>query len=162
MCANTYAAASMQGDRLGTQFVFRHTSKVLDRIEEAKAAISGAKQDAVDWQELAAELAVLPAPSGTVTRFLSEFIPEPPAGVVSDRVRENIADARRQWSLNYEGSVTNAAHHGTALGMVDASVEYLDHLRAYRSKDTLLGRQLLRPEPLKRKAVVIAKAVCNA
>lgn len=160
VCANTYQAASLHGDRLGTQFVFRHTSKVLDRIEEAKQAISGAKQDAVDWQALAAELAVLPAPQEVVTRFLSEFIPEPPAGVVSDRVRANIAEARSAWRLNYDGSPTNAAHYGTALGIVDASVEYLDHLRNYRSTDTLLGRQLLRPEPLKAKAVRIAREVC--
>lgn len=162
VCANTYQAASLEGERLGTQFVFRHTSGVLDRIEEAKQAIAGARDDAAAWIALAEELAVLPAPEEVVTRFLSEFIPEPPAGVVSDRVRANIAEARSTWRMNYEGSVTCAANHGSALGLVHASGEYLDHLRGYRGRDTLVGRQLLRPEPLKAKAVRIAREVCGA
>jgi hypothetical protein len=58
---------------------------------------------------------------------------------------------------------------GAHLGTVGAdwtpithAVEYLDHLRTYRGKDTLIGRQILRPEPLKAKAVRIAREVCAA
>ena len=39
---------------------------------------------------------------------------------------------------------------------------YLDHLRAHRSSNTYFGRQLLRPEPLKTRAVKLAKEVAAA
>lgn len=162
VCANTYDLASLEGDRLGAQFIFRHTAGVLERIEEAKAAIAGVRDDAARWQALAEELQALPAPEEVTTRFLSEFIPEPPADVVSDRVRANIAEARSTWRTLYEASPTCAANFGTGLGLVHASVEYLDHLRGYRNRDTLVGRQLLRPEPLKGKAVRVVREVCGA
>lgn len=160
VCANTYQAAALDGDRTGRQFVFRHTAGVMDRINEAKESIAGARDDAAQWLALATELAALPAPAGAVDRFLSEFIPEPAADVVSERVRRNIADARQTFRLTYEASPTCAANFGTGLGLVHAAVEYLDHARVYRSRDTLIGRQILRPEPLKAKAVRIVREVC--
>lgn len=162
VCANTYQAAAMDGDRTGRQFVFRHTSGVMARIEDAKAAISGARQDAAQWVQMATDLAVLPAPPEAAARFISEFIPAPAADIVSDRVRANIEAARSMFSMTYEASPTCAANHGSALGLVHAAVEYLDHARGYRTRDTLIGRQLLKPEPLKAKAVRIAREVCAA
>lgn len=162
VCANTYQAAAMDGERTGRQFTFRHTARVMDRIAEAKEAIAGAREDAAQWQALAAELALLPAPEEAACRFLSEFIPEPAADLVSDRVRDNIAEARSMFRLMYDASPTCAANHGTGLGLVHAAVEYLDHARTYRTRDTLIGRQLLRPEPLKARAVRIAREVCSA
>ena len=49
---------------------------------------------------------------------------------------------------------------GSALALVNTAVEYLDHARGYRNSDTYLGRTILKPEPLKAKAVKIAEAVC--
>lgn len=160
VCWNTVQASDMEAKRNRTQYVFRHTSNVMDRVDEAKAAIRGARQDAQDWQTLATELIGLPVTESSYAAFISEFIPEPPKGVVSDRVRQNIADARNQFRGCYD-SVTNAAHHGTGLALVNASVEYLDHLRAYRNSDTYLGRTLLRPEPLKGKAVQLVRELCK-
>lgn len=161
VCANTYAAATLDGARTGRQFVFRHTARVMDRIEDAKQAIAGTRDDAVEWRELAADLAILPAASDSLDKFLSEFIPEPPAGLVSDRVMANISEARATFR-GYYASRTCEGSHGTALGLVHAAGEYLDHARGYRSSDSLMGRQLLRPEPLKAKAVRIAREVCAA
>lgn len=161
VCANTYAAAMADGGKSGRQFVFRHTARVMDRIDEAKQAIAGVKDDAQAWRDLADELGLLPAGDGTVDRFLSEFIPLPEADVVSDRVRANIVSARDLYRLFYE-STTCEANYGSALGLVHAAVEYLDHGRNARGQDTRIGRQLLRPEPLKAKAVRIAREVCAA
>lgn len=159
VCWNTIQGAALQGSRNQTQFTFRHTANVMDRVEEARQAISGARQDAADWQRLATELIGLPVTEASFAAFLSEFIPEPPKGVVSERVRANIATARTTFRTCYD-SVTNAAQHGTGLALVNAAVEYLDHLRGYRNADSYLGRCLLRPEPLKAKAVSIVREVC--
>lgn len=162
VCWNTYNAASLQGDRTGRQFIFRHAGKVADRIEEAKEAIAGLRTETEEWRKLAEELYALPVRTDQVTAFTFQFIPEPPADVISDRVRSNIDRARETFRKLYLESPTTESHRGTALGIVDASVEYLDHVRGYRSSDTYLGRTLLRPEPLKAKAVNLVRQVVGA
>lgn len=162
VCWNTYRAAEMEGDRHGRQFTFRHTAGVHDRIEEAKAALAGVRDEAKEWDRLSTELFGMKVDDAQLNHFIAEFIPEPPADIVSDRVRANIDKARKTFRHLYLDSVTTAAHQGTALGLVDASVEYLDHVRGFRNADTYLGRTLLRPEPLKERAVTLVRQVCNA
>lgn len=160
VCWNTVQAASMEGERTGRQFIFRHTGDVLSRIEEAKAALAGARDEVREWTELAERLFGYKVTEEGLMNFLHLFVPDPPAGVTSDRVKGNIERERQKLKAVYE-SVTVAPHHGTALGLVDAAVEYLDHLRGYRSKDTYFGRQMLRTEPLKAKAMKMAIEVAN-
>lgn len=162
ICWNTTQAAEMQGERSGRQFVFRHTGDVLGRIEEAKAAIAGVRDDAKEWDTFATELFGMSVSDEIFADYLVEFIPDPPADILSERVRGNIERARSVFKSLYLESVTTEAHRGTALGIVDASVEYLDHVRGYRNSDTYLGRTLLRPEPLKAKAVHLIRELCNA
>jgi phage/plasmid-like protein (TIGR03299 family) len=163
VCWNTYNAASMQGERTGRQFVFRHTSNVLDRIEEAKDALAGLRDESKAWVELATDLFQLSADDFAVNHFVNEFIPSPEdhGEQISDRVRENISTARLTFKSLYLDSITCDAHRGTALGLVDAATEYLDHIRGFRNRDTYLGRTILKPEPAKAKAVALARAVCG-
>lgn len=58
-------------------------------------------------------------------------------------------------------SVTTEAHRGTALGLFDASTEYLDHVRDFRNRDTYLNRTLLRPEPMKARALTLIREHCK-
>lgn len=163
VCRNTYRAAELAGDKHGRQFVFRHTGSVMDRVEEAKRAISGVKDDVAAAREVAADLLALPASERAYLDFLHAFLPDPAehGEQVSERVRKNIAEARSNYGKLYRSS-TCEAHRGTALGLVDAATEYLDHVRGYRNRDSFLGRTLLKPEPLKAKAANIAREVCTA
>jgi len=111
---------------------------------------------------MAEELGLLVADERAFNHFVSEFIPEPEADIVSPRVRDNIDHARSIFKSMYLDSPTTDGHRGSALGLVDTAVEYLDHVRTFRSRDTYLGRTLLRPEPLKAKAVTLARTVCGA
>lgn len=165
VCWNTYQAAAMEGRRTGRQFSFRHTASVHDRIGEAKLALRGVRTEHAKWVEMAEHLATLPAGDLELELFVSEFLPDPAehAGkVVSDRVRDNVARNRTQLRTLYNQSRSTAGHRGSALGLVDAAVEYLDHLRPYRSPDTYMGRTMLRPEPFKAGVVKLAEAVCSA
>lgn len=161
VCWNTYQAASMQGERTGMQFTFRHAGDVQGRIDEAIEALAGARTEAAEWTALATELFGMKVDKVMFNHFLADFIPEPPAEVVSDRVRGNIDRARKVFSHLYLDSVTTEAHRGTALGLIDASVEYLDHVRGYRNRDTLLGRTLLRTEPMKARALTLVREACK-
>ncbi len=162
VCWNTYNAASMEGERTGRQFTFRHTAGIHDRIEEAKKALAGVRDEVGEWDELSRELFGMKADEAAFNHFLADFIPDPVGDVVSDRVRNNVEKARSIFKSLYLDSPTTEAHRGTALGLIDASVEYLDHVRGYRNSDTYMGRTLLRSEPLKARATMLAREVCMA
>lgn len=160
VCWNTYNAASMQGEKSGQQFTFRHTAGVLDRIEDAKKALHGVRDAAARWVNLADELHKITASEAQLAEFIAGFIPEPAAEIVSKRVRNNIDQARSMFEAIYRNSPTTDGHRGTALGLVDTAVEYLDHVRGSRSRDTYMGRTLLKTEPLKARALDLAREVC--
>lgn len=161
VCWNTIQAADADGNHHGRQFSFRHVGKPMERIEDAKIALMGLRKDAARWTEIAAELLGAPADDAFVSMFLSEFIPEPPADVVSDRVRGNIATARSAYR-SLLASPTNEHLAGTALGVFNASIEYLDWARDYRSVETRINRTILRAEPMKAKSLATIRSLVGA
>jgi len=159
VCWNTWQQAFAEGARHGREFTFRHVGDPMERIEAAKAAIQGVRDEAKEYVEMAAGLLGMTVTDVQVRKFLSEFIPEPPADVVSDRVRENIAEARRRFDFIYSESPTTEKIRGTGYGLLMAATEYLDHVRDYNSRDTYLGRTLLRREPMKARALATIRRV---
>lgn len=159
VCWNTYSAASMLGDRSGHQFTFRHTAGVKDRIEEAKATMAGVRDDFREWETLANELVGISVDDLQLNHFLMDFLPAPPPGTATERVYGNVDKAREVFKSLYLDSPSTEGHRGTGLGLVDAAVEYLDHVRGYRNSDSYMGRTLLRPEPLKQRAVKLVRGL---
>ena len=95
--------------------------------------------------------------------WLRAFIPEPPDGLVSDRVARNIEEARAAVRGFLDGpAVEGAGIRGTAYGLVQAAGEYLDHVRAARSWESRMNRSLLKAEPLKAKAAELARVAASA
>lgn len=162
VCANTYQAADMDGDRHGAQFSLRHTTGVKARLEDARKIVENARGEAARWKAVAEQLVALTVTDEQQMQFLNEFIPEPPAGITSDRVRANIAQDRTRFLHLLNESATNCNMAHTGLGLVNAAVEYLDHVRGFRNSDTYLGRQILAAEPLKAKAVRLVREICPA
>lgn len=162
VCANTVQAAAMEGDRTGAQFILRHTSGVKERIADARDVVEGCRVEASEWKATAEALALIPITDEQQLQYLSEFIPLPPAGVTSDRVQDNVRKEQGKFLHLLRDSATNCEMQHTALGLVNASVEYLDHLRGFRDQDTYLARQLLRAEPLKAKALKLVRELVSA
>jgi Domain of unknown function (DUF932) len=94
-------------------------------------------------------------------RFITEFIPMPPQGLVTDRVARNVDEARAALRMIFESKTTEHVAH-TAYGLVQAAGEYLDHVRTARSWETRLNRTLIRPEPLKHRALTLIREVTAA
>ncbi len=161
VCANTFGAADAEGRETGREYTFRHTKNVMDRIEEAKQALRGLRDDTAAWQELATLLALLPVTATQRELFVTEFVPMPPEGLISDRVVANVEEARAQIRSILDGKTCEGIA-STAYGLVQAAGEYLDHVRRYRNRDTYLQRTLLKPEPLKAKAIQLAREVVGA
>lgn len=89
--------------------------------------------------------------------FVREFVPSPPTdAVVSDRVLANIETARAQVRAVLASPTTADTAH-TAYGLVQAGIEYLDHVRTFRDAESRFNRTYLRAEPLKRRVEALAR-----
>jgi phage/plasmid-like protein (TIGR03299 family) len=161
VCANTFRAAELEGERTGTTFSFIHKSSWRNRIDEARQAVTGARTEMRRYTELAQQLLGMPITPNQRELFITEFIPMPPQGLVTDRVARNVDEARNALRLLFQ-STTNEQIAGTAYGLVQAAGEYLDHVRVARSWETRFNRTLMRPEPLKHRALALVREITTA
>lgn len=163
VCWNTYSMAMGKAGAEGRDFTFRHTKNVASRIESAKAAIAGARKASAEFQELSNELAQVPVTDEQREEFVQRMFPKPTSEVlISDRVLDNINEARGQLRGIFDSPTIPDAHRNTAYGLVHAGVEYLDHYRAARSAESKFSRTLLRQEPLKAKLVPMVRELVSA
>lgn len=140
VCDNTSLLADLDATQRGTQFVFRHTAGLRERIEEAKMALVGWREGIKNWSLQMQGLIDTTLTDEQVSWFIHTYIPAPPAGAkVSDRVIKNVDTARQQFLdvLHSETMPVEIQH--TAYGMLQASVEWWQHSRATRSA-TVEGR----------------------
>lgn len=138
VCANTSRMADMDAQLRGTEFVFRHTSSISERIQEAKDALSGWRESVMAYKLQTEHLATVRVTSEQTELFRNTLIPMPEAKVISDRVVSNIENARNDFNLVL-ASQTSEFISGTSYGLLQAAVEYGQHYRGTRAK-TDLGR----------------------
>jgi phage/plasmid-like protein (TIGR03299 family) len=167
VCANTWREAEMEGDRTGATFSFRHTRKWRDRIEEAKQAVTLARQEFKAYRDLSIQLMGEPITAGQRELFVAEFFPMPPTGLATDRVIGNVEESRARLRAIL-ASDTTASVADSVYGLVQAAGEYLDYARSTRNTqgrapwEATLNRTLIKPEPLKAKALKLAREVATA
>src|SRR5262249_45981234 len=130
-------------------------------IGNARRAVTGAQAEIRRYTELANELLAIPVTPRQRELFVTEFIPMPPQGLVTDRVARNVEEARQALRLIFESKTTEQVA-GSAYGLMQAAGEYLDHVRTARSWETPLNRTLIRPEPLKHRALSLIREVVVA
>lgn len=163
VCWNTVSMSEAVAEKEGHQYTFRHTKNIKERIEAAKEVVRGAKGHAQRYQELATELAGIPLSDQGIERFMSEFsMTAQPAAEVSDRVQAHIEEARGEfWGILNGGLTVPGNLRNTAYGVVQASIEMLDHIRGYKSRGSYVNRTVLRDENLKAQLVPLARRVAE-
>jgi len=161
VCANTFRAAELEGERTGATFSFIHKSSWRNRIEEARQAVTGARAEIRRYQALAQELLGVPITPRQRELFVTEFIPMPPQGLITDRVARNVEESRAALRMIFTSRTTEQVAD-SAYGLMQAAGEYLDHVRTARSWETRLNRTLIRPEPLKHRALSLIREVMTA
>ncbi|MGH8792122.1 MAG: DUF932 domain-containing protein [Stackebrandtia sp.] len=161
ICANTAKAAELQGEGTGAVYAFRHTRNWRDRVDDARQAVTGARRAFDDYKNLAEDLYGLKITPRQLDWFVEAFMPYPPPGTYTDRVRRNVDAARDKLQLlAYEP--TNDSIVGTAYGLLQLGLEYLDHVRPYRSQATHFGRSMIRPEKQKQRLCALARQAAHA
>lgn len=142
VCANTARVADLDAKARGTEFTFRHTANVGDRIEQARTALSSWRESLADWQDQAQFLIAQKASPGIAGAFLDRFIPMPPEALITDRVRGNVLRDRQEWLNAYTG-ITGEGLQDTAYGLVQASIEFLEWGRRAHNAESRFQRSFL-------------------
>lgn len=155
VCANTLRVADMDASARGTEFTFRHTAKVGERIEQAKDALAGWRLSIKAWKEESEVLINKPVSDTNVQIFLEKFIPIPYADLITERTRANLEADRAKWMEAYS-SITGEGIKNTAYGLVQASVEHLNWHRSADSIDTRFKRTFLSKDQMVTRAAALA------
>jgi phage/plasmid-like protein (TIGR03299 family) len=137
ICDNTSQAADLEAARRGTEFTFRHTAGIKDRIEEAKGAVAMWRHSVQVWNDLMNSLVEVKVTEQQRRLFLDQWSPTmlPSADLaVSDRVLDNIERARGEfWGIM--NGITSEGVDDTAYGLVQAAIEFQQHVRGTRGAD---------------------------
>jgi phage/plasmid-like protein (TIGR03299 family) len=163
VCGNTFSAAEAEGERTGATFSFVHKGDWHDRVEDARAAVTGARREIAEYTAWANDMLTIAITPVQERIFIREFLPAPPKGLATERVQRNVAASQDRLQTILAGpTVEGAGIRYTAYGLAQAAGEYLDHVRAYRSWETRLNRTLLTHESGKTKAAKLAREVALA
>lgn len=157
VCMNTSHVADMDARARGTEFMFKHTKNVSERISSAQQALSGWRQSLEDWQVQQEYLITVPVTDAGVQAFLEKFIPMPPLNLVSERVQQNVTDDRNKWLTGYR-SITGEGIENTAYGLVQASTEYANWARKAHNAESRFRRTFLSRDNLVSASVEMAVA----
>ena len=158
VCQNTVTASEAEGEKLGTDFTFRHTKNVRDRIEDAKQVVKGLRAGVAAYTEVMEELVALEVTPGQRDLFVSTIIGDQdgksgvPVSMRPDttvRVKNNIAAERAKIDALFMGPTVPEELRLTGYGLFQAGVEYFDHLRRFRSQESYVKRTLISHNPAK-------------
>ncbi len=155
VCMNTARMADMDAQQRGTEFNFRHSKNVADRISQAKEALSGWRESLANWQAQSEELIATKIQPLAAEEFLDRFIPLPPVNIISERVRANVERDRKMWLESYTG-ITGEGIQDSAYGLVQASLEFLNWHRRANNEETRFRRTFLTRDGLVSRAVELA------
>ena len=159
VCANTVRMAEVESDRNGTVFTFRHTENWRDRLEQAALAVTGVRDEFAEYVEWAQEMLGIPVTGAQQEQFITTFVPMEQG--ITDRAAANVEEARRVVRGILESATTDGIR-GTGFGLVQAGVEYLDHCRKHRDRESLFKRSILRPYDAKAKAISMVREITGA
>lgn len=158
VCDNTSRASDYEAQARGTEFVFKHTANVRDRIEEAKQALAGWRSSIVEYRRVSEVLLDARVTVPQVGEFIRAFIPMPPPHAASSVVEDNVRDAR-QALLAILKSPTCEGISRTGYGLVQAAIEYNSHVRKARSAETRFRRAYLDRSQVTADAVTIVRGL---
>lgn len=160
VCQNTAQAADIESKMRGTEFRFRHSSKVQDRLDQAHQALAGWRTSIEDYRMFSEQLASEDVTRFQVDAFVRRFFPEPSAAgqPVTDRVLANVDDSRNEWKRVYESETNETIRH-TRYGLLQASIEYVQWNRRAHTESTRFRRTVLDDNALVKRASKIAQAV---
>ena len=133
-CDNTAQMADLDSTRRGTEFTFRHTSTIDERIAQAKGSLAQWRESVNDFMMLSQHLMSFKVNKEIRNDFIDRYHPIPKNKQITERVRNNILAEREKMSALFD-SETQKKIGGTAYGLLQAGLEYNQHIRATKGAD---------------------------
>lgn len=155
VCANTLRVADMEASNRGTEFTFRHSTNVGERVTQAQEALSKWRESLAAWQEQSEVLISQKLEPLAATDFLERFLPMPPESLITEQVKKNVESDRSKWLESYNG-ITGEGLKGTSYGLVQASVEFLNWHRKANSQENRFKRTFLSRDAMVSRVVELA------
>lgn len=160
VCANTWHYADTTAEASATTFSFHHRAQWRARVKElqddVKAALTGAHKEQKAYVELAEDMLLRTVTDEQQKRFVDEFVyPTREEHRLKPKALENVTIARQKVASILTSPTCDGIAH-TAYGLMQAGGEYLDHDRAYKNTDTLMGRTVFTREDKKIRAKNLA------
>lgn len=169
VCANTHHAAMYGEDGTDLDINIRHIGDISKRIAAAKEALTMVRRSQQVFLETANELATLRVSDAGIEAFIEAIIPVPTAKIVTDRVRNNVENDREkvrrlfnQTSTPDRPSTIAPGIRNTAYGLVEAGVEYFDHVRRFNAADTYFSRNVMKTDKAKAHLIETAREIATA
>lgn len=150
VCANTYAMAEGDMDTTGLDFRISHSGDTTARLEEARTTIAGWLEGIERYETMAKHLCTVAVSDELVVEWVGEFLPIDETRMTDRQVANRRAE-QAIFTSTYHESPTTDGIRGNAFGLWQTSIEFLDHLRPYRTADSYLRRTML--EPVEAKAL---------
>ena len=160
VCDNTSQAADMEASTRGTEFTFRHTKNIAERVEEAKEALAGWRVSIEWYQRFTQHLLKAHITPADRKEFVDRFIPMPPPHMSSDRVQRNVMEARYTLKGILLGETCENIKD-SAYGLVQASIEYQEHYRRAHTAETRFRRAYLDRSTVVADAVGLAREIAH-
>lgn len=161
VCANTARVADLDAKARGTEFTFKHTKKVNERIANAQNALASWRQSLEDWQAQMEYLINQTTPPGIAPAYVERFIPMPPESLITERVRDNVLRDRKAWYDAYDG-ISGEGLKDTAYGLVQASVEFLEWGKKAHNPESRFQRSFLSRNQMVTRSVELAEEAIHA
>lgn len=161
VCDNTAQLADLESEARGSSFEFHHTKNIKLRVEQARTALAGWRESIAAWQESSNELVRIAITGDQQDLFIRQFIPMPPPHTVREIVVTNVETARKQLKEILDGPTCEGIDR-TAYGLVQASVEYLNHVRRAASAESRFKRAYLDRNSITVDAVRLAREAVHA
>ena len=160
VCANTFHYSETNAEAEGATYTFSHTKNWRERLkevaEQAKEAVAAANKEIAALTELSEDLLNMRVTKEQEKRFLNDFIfPEAEEWRLKARARMNMETEREKLADAYN-SPTCEGIRGTAYGLWQVGIEWADHLRPHKDKESLVGRALLNRQDRKLRAKNLA------
>jgi phage/plasmid-like protein (TIGR03299 family) len=157
-CWNMMPAIVRNAREAGLYIKFKHTASASIKIEEARAILQDVRKLSHGYVDAMNRLTEMKVDASDTAWFVTKFIPLPEdPDALSDRQANNIISNRNLLSWTIDNSRTLEGVRGTAYGLYQAGIEYLDHMRGSRGgTDGLVSRTILKVDPLKYKAYHLA------
>jgi phage/plasmid-like protein (TIGR03299 family) len=161
VCKNTLNLALGKGTR---RFAFRHTKNVRDRIEFAKASVTGMRENTARYRKLATYLASKPVSPTGLYNFLQAVIPTPEGENVTEKAKDKAREGRRDLNhLILTGNTVPDGLRQTGYGLLQGGIEYLDWFGSKsRSDETRFSRVMLTGDAPKQKLLAAVRVAVGA